>query len=360
MQTTDLSLKLDPKYGPISRHFHNNPKEFAQAFAKAWFKLTHRDMGPKANYLGSEVPKEDLIWQDPIPKNKYKLKNKEIEILKNKISKSGISINNLVSTAWASASTYRGSDKRGGANGARIRLEPQKNWEVNNPKQLSKILKTYEKIKKGFDTKKKNVSIADLIVLGGNVGIELAAKKAGKNVKIAFKPGRGDATQDQTDIHSFGLLKPLADGFRNYAPGDFSKSAEEILIDKAQLMQLTGPEMTVLIGGMRVLETNFDGSKNGVFTKNPGKLTNDFFINLLDMNIKWKEVSSKEDLFEGRDRKTKKLKWIGKRADLIFGSNSQLRALAEVYATDDSKDKFIGDFISAWTKVMNLDRFDLN
>tara|TARA_Y100000590_G_scaffold76296_1_gene84440 strand:- start:17597 stop:19804 length:2208 start_codon:yes stop_codon:yes gene_type:complete len=360
MQTTDLSLKLDPKYGPISRHFHNNPKEFAQAFAKAWFKLTHRDMGPKANYLGSEVPKEDLIWQDPIPKNKYKLKNKEIEILKNKISKSGISINNLVSTAWASASTYRGSDKRGGANGARIRLEPQKNWEVNNPKQLSKILKTYEKIKKGFDTKKKNVSIADLIVLGGNVGIELAAKKAGKNVKIAFKPGRGDATQNQTDIHSFGLLKPLADGFRNYAPGDFSKSAEEILIDKAQLMQLTGPEMTVLIGGMRVLETNFDGSKNGVFTKNPGKLTNDFFINLLDMNIKWKEVSSKEDLFEGRDRKTKKLKWIGTRADLIFGSNSQLRALAEVYATDDSKDKFISDFISAWTKVMNLDRFDLN
>ncbi len=360
MQTTDLSLKLDPKYGPISRHFHNNPKEFAQAFAKPWFKLTHRDMGPKANYLGSEVPKEDLIWQDPIPKNKYKLKNKEIEILKNKISKSGISINNLVSTAWASASTYRGSDKRGGANGARIRLEPQKNWEVNNPKQLSKILKTYEKIKKGFDTKKKNVSIADLIVLGGNVGIELAAKKAGKNVKIAFKPGRGDATQDQTDIHSFGLLKPLADGFRNYAPGDFSKSAEEILIDKAQLMQLTGPEMTVLIGGMRVLETNFDGSKNGVFTKNPGKLTNDFFINLLDMNIKWKEVSSKEDLFEGRDRKTKKLKWIGTRADLIFGSNSQLRALAEVYATDDSKDKFISDFTSAWTKVMNLDRFDLN
>ena len=360
MQTTDLSLKLDPKYGPISRHFHNNPKEFAEAFAKAWFKLTHRDMGPKANYLGSEVPKEDLIWQDPIPKNKYKLKNKEIEFLKNKISKSGISINNLVSTAWASASTYRGSDKRGGANGARIRLEPQKNWEVNNPKQLSKTLNTYEKIKKVFDTKKKSVSIADLIVLGGNVGIELAAKKAGKKVKIPFKPGRGDATQDQTDIHSFGLLKPLADGFRNYAPEDFAKSAEEILIDKAQLMQLTGPEMTVLVGGMRVLDTNFDGSKNGVFTKNPGKLTNDFFINLLDMNIKWKEVSSKEDLFEGRDRKTKKLKWIGTRADLIFGSNSQLRALAEVYATDDSKDKFIGDFISAWTKVMNLDRFDLN
>ena len=360
MQTTDLSLKLDPKYGPISRHFHNNPKEFAQAFAKAWFKLTHRDMGPKSNYLGSEVPKEDLIWQDPIPKNKYKLKNKEIEFLKNRISKSGISINNLVSTAWASASTYRGSDKRGGANGARIRLEPQKNWELNNPKQLSKILKTYEKIKKSFDTKKKSVSIADLIVLGGNVGIELAAKKAGKKVKVPFKPGRGDATQDQTDIHSFSLLKPLADGFRNYAPGEFAKSAEEILVDKAQLMQLTGPEMTVLIGGMRVLDTNHDGSKHGVFTKNPGKLSNDFFVNLLDMNIKWKEVSSKEDLFEGRDRKTQKLKWTGTRADLIFGSNSQLRALAEVYAADESTDKFISDFISAWTKVMNLDRFDIN
>ena len=360
MQTTDLSLKLDPKYGPISRHFHNNPKEFAQAFAKAWFKLTHRDMGPKANYLGREVPKKDLIWQDPIPKNKVKLKNKDIEFLKKRISKSGISISNLVSTAWASASTYRCSDKRGGANGSRIRLEPQKNWEVNNPKKLIKILKTYEKIKKGFDTKKKSVSLADLIVLGGNAGIELAAKKAGKKVKVPFKAGRGDATQDQTDIHSFGLLKPLADGFRNYAPGDFAKSAEDILIDKAQLMQLTGPEMTVLIGGMRVLDTNYDGSKHGVFTKNPGKLTNDFFINLLDMNIKWKEVSSKEDLFEGTDRKTQKLKWTGTRADLIFGSNSQLRALAEVYATDDSKDKFISDFISAWTKVMNLDRFDIN
>ena len=360
MQTTDLSLKLDPKYGPISRHFHNNPKEFAQAFAKAWFKLTHRDMGPKANYLGREVPKKDLIWQDPIPKNKVKLKNKDIEFLKKRISKSGISISNLVSTAWASASTYRCSDKRGGANGSRIRLKPQKNWEVNNPKKLIKILKTYEKIKKGFDTKKKSVSLADLIVLGGNAGIELAAKKAGKKVKVPFKAGRGDATQDQTDIHSFGLLKPLADGFRNYAPGDFAKSAEDILIDKAQLMQLTGPEMTVLIGGMRVLDTNYDGSKHGVFTKNPGKLTNDFFINLLDMNIKWKEVSSKEDLFEGTDRKTQKLKWTGTRADLIFGSNSQLRALAEVYATDDSKDKFISDFISAWTKVMNLDRFDIN
>ena len=359
MQTTDLSLKLDPKYGPISKRFHKNPKEFAEAFAKAWFKLTHRDMGPKANYLGAEVPKEDLIWQDPIPKNKYKLKNQDVENLKKSISKSGISISQLVSTAWASASTYRGSDKRGGANGARVRLAPQKDWEVNNPAQLTKVLKAYEKIKKKFDTKKKVVSMADLIVLGGNVGVELAAKKAGKKIKVPFFPGRGDATQDQTDIHSFGLLKPLADGFRNYAPDNYAKSAEEILIDKSQLMQLTGPEMTVLIGGMRVLDTNFDGSKHGLFTKKPGTLSNDFFVNLLDMGVKWKEVSPKEDLFEGRDRKTNKVKWTGTRADLIFGSNSQLRALAEVYATEDSKTKFINDFVAAWSKVMNLDRFDL-
>ncbi len=359
MQTTDLSLKLDPKYGPISKRFHKNPKEFAEAFAKAWFKLTHRDMGPKANYLGAEVPKEDLIWQDPIPKNKYKLKNQDIETLKKSISRSGISISQLVSTAWASASTYRGSDKRGGANGARVRLAPQKDWEVNNPAQLTKVLKAYEKIKKKFDTKKKFVSMADLIVLGGNVGVELAAKKAGKKIKVPFSPGRGDATQDQTDIHSFGLLKPLADGFRNYAPDNYAKSAEEILIDKSQLMQLTGPEMTVLIGGMRVLDTNFDGSKHGLFTKKPGTLSNDFFVNLLDMGVKWKEVSPKEDLFEGRDRKTNKVKWTGTRADLIFGSNSQLRALAEVYASEDSKTKFIDDFVAAWSKVMNLDRFDL-
>ena len=359
MQTTDLSLKLDPKYGPISKRFHKNPKEFAEAFAKAWFKLTHRDMGPKANYLGAEVPKEDLIWQDPIPKNKYKLKNQDVENLKKSISKSGISISQFVSTAWASASTYRGSDKRGGANGARVRLAPQKDWEVNNPAQLTKVLKAYEKIKKKFDTKKKFVSMADLIVLGGNVGVELAAKKAGKKIKVPFSPGRGDATQDQTDIHSFGLLKPLADGFRNYAPDNYAKSAEEILIDKSQLMQLTGPEMTVLIGGMRVLDTNFDGSKHGLFTKKPGTLSNDFFVNLLDMGVKWKEVSPKEDLFEGRDRKTNKVKWTGTRADLIFGSNSQLRALAEVYATEDSKTKFINDFVAAWSKVMNLDRFDL-
>ena len=344
----------------FSKHFHNNPDEFADAFAKAWFKLTHRDMGPKVNYLGSEVPKEDLIWQDPVPKNKFKLKNKDIETLKSKISKSGLSVSQLVSTAWASASTFRGSDNRGGANGSRIRLEPQCNWEVNNPSQLSKVLKTYEKIQKGFNSKKKYVSIADLIVLGGNVGIEKAAKDAGKKVKVPFAPGRSDATQDQTDTFSFGLLEPAADGFRNYANSESSEQAEELLVDKAQLLKLTAPEMTVLVGGMRVLGTNFDGSKNGVFTQKPGKLTNDFFVNLLDMGVKWFETSSKEDLFKGVDRKTGAVKWTGTRADLIFGSNSQLRALAEVYATDDSSDKFISDFIAAWTKVMNADRFDLN
>ena len=360
MQTTDLSMRLDPEFGRISKHFHNNPDEFADAFAKAWFKLTHRDMGPKVNYLGSEVPKEDLIWQDPVPKNKFKLKNKDIETLKSKISKSGLSVSQLVLTAWASASTFRGSDNRGGANGSRIRLEPQCNWEVNNPSQLSKVLKTYEKIQKGFNSKKKYVSIADLIVLGGNVGIEKAAKDAGKKVKVPFAPGRSDATQDQTDTFSFGLLEPAADGFRNYANSESSEQAEELLVDKAQLLKLTAPEMTVLVGGMRVLGTNFDGSKNGVFTKKPGKLTNDFFVNLLDMGVKWSETSSKEDLFKGVDRKTGAVKWTGTRADLIFGSNSQLRALAEVYATDDSSDKFISDFITAWTKVMNADRFDLN
>ena len=360
MQTTDLSLKLDPKYGPISRHFYSNPKEFADAFARAWFKLTHRDMGPKVNYLGNEVPKEDLIWQDPIPKNKYKLKNKDIDILKNKIAKSGLSISQMVSTAWASAASFRGSDKRGGANGARICLAPQKDWKANNPKQLSKVIKVLEKIKKSFDSKKKIVSLADLIVLTGGVGIEKAAKDTGKKIKVPFSQGRGDASQDQTDIHSFSLLEPRADGFRNFADADHSTVAEEMLIDKAQLMNLTGPEMTVLVGGMRVLGTNFDNSKHGVFTKKVGKLTNDFFVNLLDMNIEWKEVSPKEDLFEGKERKTGKTKWTATRADLIFGSNSQLRAFAEVYACEDSKDKFITDFISAWVKVMNLDRFDLN
>jgi catalase-peroxidase len=323
-------------------------------------------MGPRACYLGSEVPKEELIWQDPIPKVKYKLKNKDINALKAKISKSGLSISQLVSTAWASASTFRGSDKRGGANGARIRLEPQKDWEVNNPPELSRVLKALEKIQKNFNTKSKMISIADLIVLGGCVGIEKATKKAGHKVTVPFAPGRGDASQDQTDTYSFGLLEPKADGFRNYitkvSNGSGKKpavSAEEMLVDRAQLMKLTAPEMTVLVGGMRVLNTNFDKSKNGVFTKKTETLTNDFFINLLDMGTRWKEITKAEDLFEGRDRKTNKVKWIGTRADLIFGSNSQLRALAEVYACEDSKPKFIADFISAWTKVMNLDRFDL-
>jgi len=359
MQTTDLSLKMDPKYGPISKNFHKNPNELEDAFARAWFKLTHRDMGPRANYLGPEVPKEVLIWQDPILKPKYKLKNKDIEILKSKITKSNLSVSELVATAWASASTFRGSDKRGGANGARIRLEPQKNWKVNNPKQLSKVFKVLEKIQKEFNSKNKSVTIADLIVLGGGVGIENAARKAGKKIKVPFKPGRGDANQDQTDVNSFNLLEPQADGFRNYVKGEYTLSAEEMLVDRANLMKLTAPEMTVLIGGLKVININFDNSKNGVFTKKEGQLNNDFFINLLDMKTTWKETSSKEDLFEGRDRKTDKVKWTGTRTDLIFGSNSQLRALAEVYATEDSNDKFLFDFISAWSKVMNADRFDL-
>ena len=359
MQTTDLSLKMDPSYGPISKNFHENPDEFADAFARAWFKLTHRDMGPRACYLGNDVPKEKLIWQDPISKNKYKLKNKDIEILKSKIIKSGLSVSELVTTAWASASTFRGSDKRGGANGARIRLAPQKDWKVNNPKQLSKVLDALEKIQKGFNSNKKTVSIADLIVLGGCVGIEKAAKAAGKKLKVPFSPGRGDASQDETDINSFNLLEPQADGFRNYVKGNYPLSAEEMLIDRANLMKLTAPEMTVLLGGMRVLNTNFDNSDYGVFTNKPGRLTNDFFTNLLDMRITWKEISKEEDLFEGRDRKTGKLKWKGTRADLIFGSNSQLRAFAEVYACEDSKDKFLNDFVAAWKKVMNSDRFDI-
>ena len=360
MQTTDLSLRMDPSYGPISKHFFNNPDEFADAFARAWFKLTHRDMGPRACYLGSEVPKEELIWQDPVKKPKYKLKTKDIKDLKSQISKSRLSVSELVSTAWASASTYRGSDKRGGANGARIRLEPQINWEVNNNGKTTKVISALEKIQNKFNTKKKSVSLADLIVLGGNVGIEMAAKKAGTKIEVPFSPGRGDATQEQTDVHSFGLLEPQADGFRNYnKDGKTKVSAEEKLIDKSQLMGLTAPEMTVLLGGMRVLDTNFDNSKNGVFTKKPGTLTNDYFVNLLDMNTTWKETDSSEQLFEGKDRKTNKVKWHGTRVDLIFGSNSQLRALAEVYACNDSSDKFINDFVSAWTKVMNSDRFDL-
>ena len=317
-------------------------------------------MGPRVCYLGSEVPKEQLIWQDPIDKPKYKLKSKDIKDLKTKISKSKISIPDLVSTAWASASTFRGSDKRGGANGARIMLEPQKNWKVNNPKKLSAVIKALEKIKSKFDSKKKSVTMADLIVLAGGVGIEMAAKKAGYKVQVPFSAGRGDARQDQTDINSFGLLEPQADGFRNYLNGGASNvSAEEKLVDKAQLMGLTAPEMTALVGGMRVLNTNFDGSKHGVFTNRPGSLTNDYFINLLDMNTTWKEEDKSEQTFIGKDRKTQKTKWKATRVDLIFGSNSQLRALAEVYACEDSGDKFVKDFIAAWFKVMNSDRFDL-
>ena len=360
MLTTDLSLRMDPKYGPISKNFHENPDEFADAFARAWFKLTHRDMGPRACYLGKDVPKEELIWQDPVPAVTHKLVNeKDIANLKAKILDSELSVSQLVSTAWASASTFRGSDKRGGANGAHIRLAPQKDWEVNNPSELSTALKALEKIQKEFNTSGKTVSLADVIVLGGCAGIEKAAKNAGQDVKVPFSPGRTDASQDQTDIHSFGLLEPKADGFRNYLKTKYTISAEEMLIDRAQLMKLTAPEMTVLVGGMRVLNTNFDKSKHGVFTKKPETLTNDFFVNLLDMSTTWKEVSKEEDLFEGRDRKTNKVKWTGTRVDLIFGSNSQLRAIAEVYACEDSKPKFLADFISAWTKVMNLDRFDL-
>ena len=358
MQTTDISLKVDPSYGPITRHFHKNPKEFHDAFARAWFKLTHRDMGPKVCYLGPEVPKEDLIWQDPIPKQKYKLNKRDIGILENKILKSGLSISQLVSTAWASASTFRGSDKRGGANGARIRLQPQKDWHINKISKVDKVIKVLEKIKKNFDKKNKNVSIADLIVLAGNVAVEKAAKKSGHKIKIPFTQGRGDALQEQTDVFSFNLLEPVADAFVNYQKSVSSTSSEEMMIDKAQLMQLTGPEMTVLFGGMRVLGTNFDGSNYGVFTKKVGTLTNDYFKNLLDMNITWNEKGEDEQYFEGRNRKSKKIVWEGSRVDLIFGSNSQLRAIAEVYASEDSNKKFVNDFAKVWSKVMNLDRFD--
>ena len=360
MQTTDISLKVDPSYGPITKHFHKNPKEFHDAFAKAWFKLTHRDMGPKACYLGPEVPKEELIWQDPIPRQTYKLSKKDIEILKNKILKSKLSISQLVKTAWSSASTFRGSDKRGGANGARIRLHPQKDWKVNKTAKVEKVIKVLEKIKSKFDGKKKNVSIADLIVLSGNVAIEKAAKKAGHKINVPFLQGRGDATQENTDIFSFGLLEPKADGFINYVKEDYNTSTEEMLIDKSQLMGLTAPEITVLIGGMRSLNTNYDGSNNGIFTKRPEILSNDYFKNLLDMNITWNEKDNKEKFFEGKDRKSGKIKWHGSRVDLIFGSNSQLRALAEVYACEGSEKKFVKDFVKVWSKVMNLDRFDSN
>jgi catalase-peroxidase len=363
MLTTDLSLRFDPAYEKISRRFHEHPLEFADAFARAWFKLTHRDMGPRARYLGPEVPKEELIWQDPIPAvNHTLIDSKDITALKAKVLKSGLSVSQLVSTAWASASTFRGSDKRGGANGARIRLTPQKDWVVNNPSQLSKVLKTLESIQKEFNTEQKNrkkVSLADLIVLAGCAGVEKAAKEGGHVVIVPFNPGRMDSSQEQTDVESFAVLEPAADGFRNYLKTKFSISTEEMLIDKAQLLTLTAPEMTVLVGGMRVLNTNFDNSKHGVFTKRPEVLTNDFFVNLLDMSTAWMPSSESKETFDGRDRKTGAIIWTGTRADLIFGSNSELRALAEVYGSTYAQEKFVKDFVAAWNKVMNLDRFDL-
>jgi len=358
MLTTDLALKVDPIYEKISRRFHENPDQFADAFARAWFKLTHRDMGPIARYLGPEVPKEQLIWQDPIPAVTHKLiEDKDIASLKAKILDSGLSVSVLVSTAWASASTFRGSDKRGGANGARIRLAPQKDWKVNNPAQLASVLKTLEGIQKEFNASGKTVSLADLIVLAGCAGIEKAAKHAGHDVKVPFTPGRADTTQELTDVESFAILEPAADGFRNYFTPMHATSAEEMLVDKSQLMKLTAPEMTVLLGGMRVLNTNFDNSKHGVFTKRSEALTNDYFVNLLDLNTTWKATTDAQNVFEGRDRKTGEVKWTGTRVDLIFGSNSELRAIAEVYGSSDAQGKFVKDFVAAWAKVMELDRF---
>jgi len=363
MLTTDLALRFDPVYEKISRRFYENPDQLADAFARAWFKLTHRDMGPRSRYLGPEVPAEELIWQDPIPAVNHKLIDAhDIASLKDKILASGLSVSELVSTAWASASTFRGSDKRGGANGARIRLAPQKDWEVNQPDQLAKVIKTLEGIQSEFNSAQsggKKVSLADLIVLAGCAGVEQAAKNAGHEVTVPFTPGRMDASQEQTDAASFAVLEPVADGFRNYQKARYSVSAEELLVDKAQLLTLTAPEITVLIGGMRVLNTNFGQTQHGVFTKRPRALTNDFFVNLLDMSTIWNATSEDKDVFEGRDRATGELKWTGTRVDLIFGSNSQLRALAEVYACEDSPKKFVHDFVAAWNKVMNLDRFDL-
>ncbi|KPK29185.1 MAG: hydroperoxidase [Nitrospira bacterium SG8_3] len=363
MTTADMSMRMDPIYEKISRRFHKNPEEFADAFARAWFKLTHRDMGPRSRYLGPEVPEEELIWQDPIPAVDHELIDaKDIADLKGKILASGLSVSQLVSTAWASASTFRGSDKRGGANGARIRLAPQKDWKVNQPAQLKTVLKTLEGIQKEFNSAQtggKKVSLADLIVLGGCAGVEKAAKNAGHDVTVPFSPGRMDALQEQTDVESFSVLEPEADGFRNYLKTKYTISAEEMLVDRAQLLTLTAPEMTVLVGGMRVLNANFGQSQHGVFTKRPETLTNDFFVNLLDMGTTWKATSEDEDVFEGRDRSTGKLKWTGTRVDLVFGSNSRLRAIAEVYGCEDSQDKFVQDFVAAWNKVMNLDRFDL-
>ena len=363
MLTTDLSLRFDPAYEKISRRFMENPDEFADAFARAWFKLTHRDMGPRSRYLGPEVPDEELIWQDLIPAVDHKLVDeKDIDSLKGKILASGLSVSELISTAWASASTFRGSDKRGGANGARIRLAPQKDWEANQPDQLAKVLKSLENIQAEFNGAQsdgKKISLADLIVLAGCAGVEQASKNAGYDMKVPFTPGRMDASQEQTDEKSFAVLEPKVDGFRNYQKTKYAVSAEEMLVDKAQLLTLTAPEMTVLVGGMRVLKTNFGGTEHGVFTKRPEALTNDFFVNLLDMNTTWKATTEDKELLEGYDLETGELKWTATRVDLIFGSNSQLRALAEVYGSDDSQEKFVNDFIATWNKVMNLDRFDI-
>ncbi len=363
MTTADMSLRMDPIFRPIAKSFQENPEKFAHAFARAWFKLTHRDMGPRSRYLGPEVPDEELIWQDPLPKVNHDLiVEQDIADLKSKILAANLSIPELVYTAWASASTFRGSDKRGGANGARIRLAPQKDWAVNQPVQLKKVLQAFEGIQKEFNSMQpggKRVSLADLIVLGGCVAVEQAAKNAGYEVTVPFKPGRTDALQEQTDVESFAVLEPVADGFRNYQKAKYMVSAEELLVDRAQLLTLTAPEMTVLIGGLRVLNANYGQNQHGVFTKRPGTLTNDFFVNLLDMNTVWKATAEDQDVFEGRDCTTGELKWTGTRVDLIFGSNSELRALAEVYACEDSQEKFLHDFIAAWDKVMNLDRFDL-
>jgi catalase-peroxidase len=357
MTTADMAMKRDPEYLKISQHFHANPEEFADAFAKAWYKLTHRDMGPLSRYLGKEVPSEELIWQDPIPAVDHELINKaDIADLKAKVLASGLSVSELVSTAWASASTFRGSDMRGGANGGRLRLSPQKDWEVNNPTQLAKVLDTLEGIQSSFD---KKVSMADLIVLAGCAGVEKAAKDGGHDITVPFTPGRMDASQEQTDTHSFSFLEPIADGFRNYMKTKYSVTAEQMLVDRSQLLTLTAPEMTVLIGGMRVMDTNYDGSKHGVFTNTPGALTNDFFVNLLNIRTVWTSIDEGDDLFEGKDRTTGEKKYTGTRNDLVFGSNSELRAIAEVYASSDSKSKFVNDFVAAWNKVMNLDRFDL-
>jgi catalase-peroxidase len=363
MTTADLSLRFDPIYEPIARRYQQNPEEFADAFARAWFKLTHRDMGPRSRYLGGLVPKEELLWQDPLPAVTHQLiDGQDIAALKRTILALGLTIPQLVSAAWASASTFRGSDKRGGANGARIRLAPQKDWEVNQPAQLMTVLQTLEGLRKEFNSAQsdgKMVSLADLVVLGGCAAVEQAAKNAGHTVTVPFTPGRTDATQEQTDVEAFAVLEPAADGFRNYLKTKYSVSAEELLIDRAQLLTLTAPEMTVLVGGMRVLNTNFGQTQHGVFTERPETLTNDFFVNLLDMSTAWKAASEADDLFEGRDRTTGELKWTGTRVDLIFGSNSQLRAIAEVYGCEDSLEKFLHDFVAAWNKVMNLDRFDL-